>query len=105
MSEASSLVMTAGFAEFPKDTTLHEVYRMIGCVMIVDKETEIIHDISFTFVMDISNQFLAGLLRGASVQNGLDEVKRRLKGSIQVPGQGAILYAIQQAYDRYCELK
>jgi len=105
VSRCNSLVMTAGFAEFPKDTSLHEVYRMIGCVMIVDKETETIHDISFTFVMELSNQFLANLLRGVSLRDGLDEVRKRLKESIKVPGVGAIQYAIQQAYDRYCELK
>ncbi|MFM1653375.1 DUF3870 domain-containing protein [Brevibacillus sp. B_LB10_24] len=102
---AENTVLVAGFAEIPKGTSMYEVYKLVGCVMVINRDTDIIEDISFSFVMDMTNEFVSHQLRGMSVKNGLGEAKEKLKSTMLVPGQGAILYALQQAYDRYCEMK
>nr|WP_277603150.1 DUF3870 domain-containing protein [Brevibacillus sp. SYP-B805] len=96
--------MVAGFAEFPKGTTLYEVYKIISCVMIINNDDETIQDISFSFVMDKTNEFISQQLRGISIKNGIDEAKEKIRASMLIPGQGALIYAMQQAYDRYCEM-
>lgn len=40
MTEADNTVLVAGFAEFPKGTTLYEVYKMISCVLIINSDNE-----------------------------------------------------------------
>ncbi|NGQ96130.1 DUF3870 domain-containing protein [Brevibacillus sp. SYP-B805] len=97
-------VLVAGFAEFPKGTTLYEVYKIISCVMIINNDDETIQDISFSFVMDKTNEFISQQLRGISIKNGIDEAKEKIRASMLIPGQGALIYAMQQAYDRYCEM-
>lgn len=97
-------VLVAGFAEFPKGTTLYEVYKLISCVMIINPDDETIQDISFSFVMDKTNEFISRQLRGISIKNGLDEAKEKIRATMLIPGQGALIYAMQQAYDRYCEM-
>ncbi|WP_019121479.1 DUF3870 domain-containing protein [Brevibacillus massiliensis] len=98
-------VLVAGFAEVSKGTTMYEVYKLVGCVMVINRDEEIIEDISFSFVMDKTNEFVSHQLRGMSIKNGLGEAKEKLRATMLVPGQGAIIYALQQAYDRYCEMK
>lgn len=105
MTEADNTVLVAGFAEFPKGTTLYEVYKMISCVLIINSDNETIEDVSFSFVMDKTNQFISGQLRGISLKDGITEAKEKIRASMLIPGQGAVLYALQQAYDRYCEMK
>lgn len=103
LSEAKNTVLVAGFAEVPKGTTLYEVYKMISCVLIINKDDESIEEVSFSFVMDKTNQYISDQLRGLSIKNGIDELKGKIRETMLIPGQGAILYALQQAYDRYCE--
>ncbi len=98
-----NLVITAGFAEVPKGTTLYNMYKMIGCVIIINTENLTIHDISFTFVMNTTSDFIAQLLRGISIQDGLDEAIEIIQKKVFIPGQGALIHSLKQAYDRYCE--
>lgn len=98
-------ILTAGFAQLPKGTPLYETYSMVGCVLIIDVEQERIVDAGFTFLMEITSEFLAGLIRGLSVADGLDEINRVIQERFLGPGQGAVLQAIRAAVDRYYEHK
>jgi hypothetical protein len=98
-------VLTAGFAQIPKGTTLYELSTMVGCVLIIDVEDDVICDASFTFVMEKTSDFLASLLRGKSVANGMAEIVQEVQERFLAPGQGAVLQAIRAAVDRYHERK
>jgi hypothetical protein len=98
-------VLAAGFAQIPKGTTLYEVSTMVGCVLIIDADTEEICDAGFTFVMDKTSDFLTGLLRGKSIANGLGDITQVIQQRFLAPGQGAVLQAIRAAVDRYHEMK
>lgn len=98
-------VLTAGFAQIPKGTTLYEVSTMVGCVLIIDADDGVICDASFTFVMDKTSEFLVSLLVGKSVAAGLQEITQTIQERFLAPGQGAVLQAIRAAVDRYHEKK
>lgn len=100
---AKKKVLTAGFAQMPKGTPLFEAYTMIGCVLIVDVEQEIIVDAGFTFLMEKTSEFLAELLRGLSIAKGSSEIQQIVTEHFLAPGQGAVLQAIRAAVDRYHE--
>lgn len=97
-------VLAAGFAQLPKGTTLYEVQKTVGCVLIINKKTEIIEDASFTFVMELTNQFISSMIRGKSIKNGIDPIAEEIQKRFLVPPQRAIIQAIRSAYDRYCEM-
>ncbi len=101
--QTTNCVLAAGFAQLPKGTTLYELQKIIGCVLIIDPETDIIQDVSFTFVMDLTNQFISDLIRGKSLSNGIEPIIREVESRFLVPPQRAIIQAIRSAYDRYCE--
>jgi len=97
-------VLAAGFAQLPKGTTLYEVQRTIGCVLIINTETEIIEDASFTFVMELTNSFITSLIRGKSIANGIDAIEQEIQRRFLVPPQRAIIQSFRAAYERYCEM-
>lgn len=98
-------VLTAGFAQIPKGTTLYEVSTMVGCVLIIDADHDVICDASFTFVMDKTSEFLVSLLLGKSVAGGMQEITQVVQERFLAPGQGAVLQAIRAAVERYHEKK
>jgi hypothetical protein len=98
-------VLAAGFAQIPKGTTLYEVSTMVGCVLIIDVDTDEICDASFTFVMDKTSEYLAGLLRGKIISDGLGDIPQVIQERFLAPGQGAVLQAIRAAVDRYHEMR
>ncbi|MFD2369024.1 DUF3870 domain-containing protein [Brevibacillus sp. GCM10020057] len=98
-------VLTAGFAQIPKGTSLYEVSTMVGCVLIIDADHDVICDASFTFVMDKTSEFLVSLLVGKSVAGGMQEIAQVVQERFLGPGQGAVLQAIRAAVERYQEKK
>lgn len=107
MAEKSgkNTVLTAGFAQIPKGTPLSEISAMVGCVLIIDADRDVICDASFTFVMDKTSEFLVGLLLGKSVADGIQEITQVVQERFLAPGQGAVLQAIRAAVERYHEKK
>jgi hypothetical protein len=98
-------VLTAGFSQIPKGTSLYEVSTMIGCVLIIDLDHDVICDASFTLVMDKTSEFLVALLIGKSVAGGMQEITQVVQERFLAPGQGAVLQAIRAAVERYHEKK
>ncbi|WP_134686360.1 DUF3870 domain-containing protein [Brevibacillus migulae] len=96
-------VLTAGFAQMPKGTPLFEAYTMIGCILIIDVEQQVIVDAGFTFLMEKTSEFLAELLRGMRVDQGFADIHQVVSEHFLAPGQGAVLQAIRAAVDRYHE--
>jgi len=98
-------VLTAGFAQIPKGTSLHEASTMVGYVLIIDADHDVICDASFPFVMDKTSEFLVSLLVGKSVADGMREMAQVVQERFLAPGQGAVLQAIRAAVERYHEKK
>lgn len=98
-----SYVLVAGFAQLPKGTPVFETQKVIGCMLIIDTETDIIVDSSFTFIKDFTNDFIAALIQGQSLKSGIDPIIQIIEKRFIVPPQKAVIQALIAAYNRYLE--
>jgi Domain of unknown function (DUF3870) len=97
-------ILVAGFAQLPKGTPVYELQKSIGCIMVIDMEKEVIEEVSFTFLKDLTNEFISGLIKGRSIKNGMDEIVQIIENRFIVPPQRAVIQAVLIAYNRYREL-
>lgn len=104
-NKESNHMLVAGFAQFPKGTPIFETQKVIGCILIIDLDTETIVDANFTFLRETTNQFIASLIRGRSIKHGVDELISEVEKRVLIPGQRALIQSIIKAYERYCETK
>lgn len=98
-------VLAAGFAQFPKGTPVYETQKVIGCILVIDRTTDVIVDASFTFIMDLTNRFISSLVRGKCIKNGIQEIIEELEKKFLIPGQRAVIQSVIAAYERYHEMK
>lgn len=104
-SEKKNRILVAGFAQLPKGTTLHEIQKIIACVLIIDTENAIIERASFSFLMNVTNEFISSLVEGKSIENGIDHIVKDIEEYFHVPPQRAVIQSLRSAYDRYVEAK
>lgn len=98
-------VLVTGFAQVPRGTTLYEHYKTVGLVCVIDIETEVINEAEFTFVAGLTNRYLASLLQGYCLKEGINPLLDKVRKHCLMPSQGAIIQAIRSAWDRYQESK
>lgn len=103
MDIKDSYILVAGFAQLPKGTPAFEMQKMIGCMLIIDTETDKIVDSSFTFIKDFTNDFIASIIQGQSLKNGIDPIVEIIEKRFIVPPQKAVIQALIAAYNRYLE--
>ncbi|NNU88095.1 DUF3870 domain-containing protein [Geobacillus sp. MR] len=105
MELKDSYILVAGFAQLPKGTPVFEMQKSIGCILVIDKETDIIVDCTFTFIRDLTNEFISSLIRGKSIIQDLDEIINEVARRFIVPPKKAVIQAILSARNRYIENK
>ncbi|EQB94161.1 hypothetical protein GA8_18695 [Geobacillus sp. A8] len=105
MEIQDSYILVAGFAQLPKGTPVFEMQKSIGCILVIDKETDIIVDCTFTFIRELTNGFISSLLIGKSITQDLDEIINNVEQRFIVPPKKAVIQAILSAYNRYIETK
>jgi hypothetical protein len=98
-------VLITGMAQLPKGTTLSEQYKTITAVLVINVDTEIIENVEFTFIADLTNFYLASLVRGYNLKNGITPLIDILRSRLLIPAQGAVIQSIKSAWDRYKESK
>lgn len=98
-------VLITGFAQLPKGTTQYEKYQSLAAVLVINVETEVIEDAEFTFIADLTNYYLASLVRGYDLKQGITPLIDSLRRHVLIPSQGAVIQSIKSAYDRYKESK
>ncbi|SIA93537.1 Uncharacterised protein [Mycobacteroides abscessus subsp. abscessus] len=97
-------VLVAGFAQLPKGTPVFEVQKTIGCILMVDTETNVIEDATFTFIQDLTNEFASALLLGKSLDH-TEEIIKDIEQKFIVPPQKAVIQALLSAKKSYLERK
>jgi hypothetical protein len=101
--QTKNMVAASGFAMMPEGNAAHEIFKTIGCTLLIDKEKKVIVDASFTFVMPLTNEFLSSMIRGVSIEEGIQPVLHQVKEHFLSPGQSAIQQAIRAAYERFLD--
>ena len=90
----NNYVLTTGFAQLPKGTPLFEMQKIIACVLVIDTDEEIIVEASFSFIMNLTNEFISSLF-GRSIHNGIEEINKQIEKRYIAGEQRAIIQAIQ----------
>lgn len=98
-------ILVTGFAQLPRGTTLYERNKIVGCVLVINYKTEVIEDVEFTFVADLTNFYLSSMIKDYEMKKGLLPLLNLVKKHCLLPSQGAIIQAIRSAWDRYQEAK
>lgn len=100
---SSHYLLTTGFAQLPKGTPLSEMQKVFACSLVIDKQDGTVVDASFTFLMDLTEEFLRGLVIGRKIPEDWEVLQQEIRARFLTPTQGAILQAIQAAVERYTE--
>ena len=96
-------VLVAGFAQLPKGTPAFETQKSIGCILVVDRETSVIEMATFTFVKDLTSEFISSLLIGYSLVDDIDDIVKEVEERFLVPPKKAIAQSIISARNRFVE--
>lgn len=98
-------VLVAGFAQLPKGTPLFETQKVIGCILVIDSETDIIKKATFTFIQELTNEFSASLILGYSIVEEIDTIIKSMENKLIIPPQKAAIQAVISCRNRYLEMK
>jgi hypothetical protein len=99
----NNTVLITGFAQLPKGTAQYERYTSLSVALVINVETEIIEDVEFTFIADLTNYYLASLVRGYDLKKGINPLIEILRSRALIPSQGAVIQSLKSAWDRYKE--
>lgn len=98
-------ILVAGFAQLPKGTPLFEIQKLIGCILVINSETNIIEKATFTFIQDLTNDFAASLIIGRSIIDDVEKITKDIEQRLLIQPQKATLQAIISARTRYLDEK
>jgi hypothetical protein len=101
-NKVENRILAAGFAQFPKGTTIYETQK-VGCILVIDIETKIIKEADFTFISKTTNDFLSALIIGKKITGGIDSVIETIDKKVFIPGKKAVIQSVINAYKNYDE--
>lgn len=95
-------VLVAGFAQLPKGTPIFELQKTIGCILVIDPDNDTIIDATFTFLQELTNQFISSVIKGKSIED-IDSIIVDIENRFIVPPQKAVIQALIEAKKKYRE--
>ena len=98
-------ILFSGYAKLPAGITATELYRVIGLVILVEMETEIILEADCTLATQVARRHVAETLVGQSLRNGPEPLVRLIDQVYQGSAKKAIITAIRICYDKYRSFK
>ena len=51
----------------------------MACVLVIDTEEEIVVEASFSFLMDLTNEFICSFIKGRFIRNGIEEITKEIE--------------------------
>lgn len=96
-------VLVTGYAKAPQGTSMYERYKHAGIILEINMKSNLIVNASFTFVSDLTSNFLEKIIKGYNLTNGLDDLVSKIKNHYIAPSQQAVIVALNAAVQRYWE--
>ncbi|MEI3611173.1 DUF3870 domain-containing protein [Pseudogracilibacillus sp. SO30301A] len=100
--ELRSFIVTA-YAKAPQNTSMFEVFKYIGVVLEIDRESRTIINAEFTFITDLAKNYFSRLVIGHNMDEGADKILKKIEESYFAPSSNSIIVAIRSAFRRYEE--
>lgn len=95
----------AAYAHLPQDITAYELYKVLGLFLEVDEETGIIMDVEVSVASNIGRRILSECMKGKSLVNEIDLIKKELYRRYHGEARGAVIAALNAARQRFIDRK
>lgn len=96
-------LLIAAYAHLPQDITAYELYRVLGLFLEVDEETGIIMDVEVSVASNIGRRILSECMKGKSLVNEIDLIKKELYRRYHGEARGAVIAALNAARQRFID--
>ncbi len=94
-------VMLAGHAKLPQGMAAKSVYEMLTITAEVELKYGVIVEASCTLATRHAQQFISQLLKGYSLQDGIEPILEEIRQAYQGKAQQALLAAAKDMYHQY----
>ncbi len=94
-------IMLAGHAKLPQGMAAQNVYEMLTITVEVELKYGVIVDASCTLATRHAQQFISRLLRGYSLQDGIEPILEEIRRAYHGKAQQALLAAAKDMYHQY----
>lgn len=101
-NELNTIIVTA-YAKAPQNTSMYEVYKHIGIVLEIDRQSKKIMDAEFTLITNLAKDYFKRLIVGYNMDNGVDELLKKIEISYFAPSTESFNVALKSAFRRYEE--
>lgn len=96
-----NLILFSGYAKLPTGITASEMYKVIGVIVLIDVEKDIIVDADCTLATRLASRHVSSTLIGCSMKNGVEPLVRIVDHIYQGSAKKAIITALRIIYDKY----
>ncbi|EGO62097.1 DUF3870 domain-containing protein [Acetonema longum] len=100
-----NIILFSGYAKLPTGITASEMYKVIGVVVLIDVEKEIITEADCTLATKLANRHISSALIGCTMKDGPDPLVRLVDQIYQGSAKKAIITALRIIYDKYRSYK
>ncbi|SHG04082.1 DUF3870 domain-containing protein [Ornithinibacillus halophilus] len=94
-------VLVTGYSKAPQGTSMYEIYKHAGIVLEINANTNVIENVSFTFITKLTSDFFERLVVGYDLSDGIDPLIEKIKNHYLAPSQQAVIVALKSAIQRY----
>ncbi|EGL82562.1 hypothetical protein CathTA2_1924 [Caldalkalibacillus thermarum TA2.A1] len=97
----AKIIMLAGHAKLPQGMAAKSVYETLTITAEVEEKYGVIIDASCTLATAHAQEFLGRLLRGCSLQDGVEELVERIQTYYHGKAQQALIAAIKDLHRQF----
>lgn len=101
-NEMDTIIVTA-YAKAPQNTSMYEVYKHIGIVLEIDRESREIVDAEFTLITNLAKDYFKRLFVGYNMDDGVNGILQKIENSYFAPSTNSFSVALKSAFRRYEE--
>lgn len=103
MSDELDTILVTAYAKAPQNTAMSEVYKYIGLVLEIDRNSRKIVDAEFTVITDLTKKYLKKIFIGYCMDDGVDGLLKKVEKNYFTPSTTSFIVAIKSAFRRYEE--
>lgn len=106
MSEPqSNMILFTGYAKLPSNITAGELYKVVGVVVVIDMEREMITEADCTLATELARRYASEAMLGYNLRNGIEPLLRHIDQIYQGSAKKAIITALRVIHDKYRSYK
>ena len=100
MEYITNTVFVTGTGRPTKEDAITSVYQVLSLSLIVDSKTNIIVDASCNSVMDMTSDFIRGILIGHNLITEIYDIEQEIKSRFFGLVKKALIVAVKDAHNR-----